>query len=99
MRLNASLLALALLLPVAPLSADVLKVPVSEQGQRGIAKPQRGQSMASVESRFGAPLEKIGPVGKPAITRWIYADFIVVFEHSHVIHSVSKRKPSQKPAG
>lgn len=54
--------------------------------------PVRGMSMRQVESRFDAPQEKLPAVGKPPITRWVYPDYIVYFEHQYVIHSVLKRK-------
>ena len=49
--------------------------------------------MAQVESRFGAPMAKLDPRGgdstvHPVINRWEYPNFIVYFEHSHVIHAV-----------
>jgi hypothetical protein len=50
--------------------------------------PLRGMSMNTVESRFGAPREKLGPVGEPPITRWVYADYTVYFEGRYVIHTV-----------
>ncbi|MGE0079990.1 MAG: hypothetical protein AB7U81_01695 [Thiohalomonadaceae bacterium] len=53
--------------------------------------PLRGMSMQAVESRFGAPLEKLAPVGEPPITRWVYADYTVYFEGRYVIHTVPAR--------
>ncbi|MFK2875680.1 hypothetical protein [Rhodanobacter hydrolyticus] len=55
--------------------------------------PTRGMSMAQVEQRYGAPQRKLAPRGgdsskHPVINRWEYADFIVYFQGSHVIHSV-----------
>lgn len=55
------------------------------------ALPQRGMSMRTVESRFGAPLKKLAPVGEPPITRWVYADYTVYFEGPYVIHTVPAR--------
>ena len=55
-------------------------------------RPSRGMSEASVESRFGAPMAKVDPVGDPPISRWEYADFIVYFEYDRVIHSVGRRQ-------
>lgn len=83
---------LAALTLAAPLAeADVLKVPVSEQGNPQIARPQLGMSMDAVKRQFGEPLEEKPAVGNPPITRWIYAKFIVYFENSTVIHSVLKK--------
>ena len=63
------------------------------QQEKGLNLPQRGLSMAQVERTYGAPQRKLSPRGgdtskHPQINRWEYADFIVYFEHSHVIHSV-----------
>jgi hypothetical protein len=63
------------------------------QQEKGLNLPTRGMTMAQVEKRYGAPLRKLQPRGgdtrkHPVINRWEYANFIVYFEHSHVIHSV-----------
>jgi hypothetical protein len=54
-------------------------------------EPERGLDKSAVETRFGAPQRIEGPVGDPPITKWIYADFIVVFEYDHVVHTVNRR--------
>ena len=59
----------------------------------GANLPGRGMSMAQVEQRFGAPVEKLTPAGgdtqrHPTINRWRYAGYTVYFERSRVIHSV-----------
>jgi hypothetical protein len=41
-----------------------------------------------LEARFGAPANKVGPVGNPAITKWFYPNFVVVFENDKVLHAV-----------
>lgn len=53
--------------------------------------PARGMTMARVESAFGAPSNRAPAVGQPPITRWEYPGFVVYFEHSHVIHTVTVR--------
>ena len=63
------------------------------QEERSMNLPGRGMSMAQVEKRYGAPQRKLTPRGgdsshHPVINRWEYADFIVYFENSHVIHAV-----------
>ncbi|GLQ87180.1 hypothetical protein [Dyella flagellata] len=63
------------------------------QEEKTMHLPTRGMSMAQVEKQFGAPQRKLSPKGgdsarHPVINRWEYADFIVYFERSHVIHSV-----------
>jgi hypothetical protein len=50
--------------------------------------PQRGQTMATVESSFGEAEQQLGPVGDPPITRWVYPEFTVYFEGNRVIQSV-----------
>jgi hypothetical protein len=57
------------------------------------AAPGRGMSMAQVERRYGAPLEKLPSAGgdtarHPTINRWRYNGYTVYFERSRVIHSV-----------
>lgn len=53
--------------------------------------PPRGVTMEAVRSRLGAPRTRTAPVGDPPITRWIYDEFTVYFEHDRVIHSVKHR--------
>ncbi|GAB4357438.1 MAG: hypothetical protein Kow006_25250 [Gammaproteobacteria bacterium] len=47
--------------------------------------------MEEVQARFGVPSAKLPPVGDPPITRWVYDDYTVYFEHQYVIHSVPNR--------
>lgn len=99
--LTLSLALAAGLLLQAPASADTLLVDrVKAETQ---AMPARGQSMAQVEARFGAPERKhaaiAGPGDRqhnPPITRWDYAGFSVYFEHSHVVDAVAaKASPNE----
>ena len=53
--------------------------------------PRRGMSMDKVQNELGRPLEMSPAVGKPPITTWTYADRVVFFEHSRVIHAVERR--------
>lgn len=60
---------------------------------RTVDAPGRGLSMAQVEQRFGAPLDKLPTVGggaprQPPINRWRYNGYTVYFERNRVIHSV-----------
>lgn len=66
--------------------ADTTRIPAPATTE--IALPERGMTMTSVETLFGAPLEKLPPVGEPPITRWVYKDYIVFFEYDRVLHSV-----------
>lgn len=54
--------------------------------------PGRGMTMEQVETRFGAPSEKIERVGVPPIARWNYGSFTVYFEDNIVLHAVTHRK-------
>ncbi|HTF84045.1 MAG TPA: hypothetical protein VL987_05635 [Cellvibrio sp.] len=74
-----------------PAFAETVRVPVGQQAD--IAKPRAGATKAAVEAQFGEPISKQGPVGEPPISSWEYADFVVYFEHDHVIHSVAKHRP------
>ncbi|HEY8681860.1 MAG TPA: hypothetical protein VIM06_01705 [Rhodanobacter sp.] len=63
------------------------------QQENGMNLPRRGMSMSQVEKTYGAPERKLSPRGgdtrkHPQINRWEYSNFIVYFEHSHVIHAV-----------
>ena len=74
---------------VAPVMAETLAI----NGEvtikpSGVETPQRGLTMTAVEARFGAPANKSGPVGNPAITKWFYPNFVVVFENDRVLHAV-----------
>lgn len=63
---------------------------------RALDLPTRGISMSQVESRYGAPLDRLDPRGGqksqwPVINRWVYPDFTVYFERSHVIDVVARK--------
>jgi hypothetical protein len=55
------------------------------------AHPLRGASKASVQSEWGEPRDRRGPVGEPPISRWDYDPFVVYFENDRVVHTVDKR--------
>lgn len=68
-------------------TADVLLIEkVHERMARDL--PDNGLTMSQVENRFGEPNERNQAVGDPPITRWIYDDYSVFFEHNLVIESV-----------
>ncbi len=73
--------------------AEVLTVPTYSvpNSSDGVLRPTRGMSMATVAQKFGTADQQSAAIGDPPITKWIYADFIVFFEHSHVIHAVIPR--------
>jgi len=70
-------------------------VPVNQQSQLDINKPQKGQSMQQIEAQFGPPVKEEDAVGEPPISRWQYAKFTVYFEYDKVIHAVAHR--TQEP--
>ena len=50
--------------------------------------PENGQSMASIESKYGRPAQRHQAVGDPPISRWDYGSYSVYFEHDLVLFSV-----------
>jgi len=89
---------IALLLAAGGTAAhgDVVQMPPAaaqaESAQAPMDIPVRGMTMQQVEARFGTPQKKIPAVGQPPISRWVYADYTVYFEHQYVIHTVLMRK-------
>jgi hypothetical protein len=51
-----------------------------------VARPAGGMSMDQVLQQYGEPQQRLGPVGEPPITHWVYGDTIVYFEHQVVPH-------------
>lgn len=83
-------LAAALLLGGACATAETVAVgDTIEVKPADVATPTRGMTMDQVVAKFGAPVTKVPPVGKPPISRWEYRGFVVYFESEHVIHSVA----------
>ena len=74
-------------------AADTLEMDGTAPGSDS-ARPSRGMTAVSVESKFGPPAAKEAAVGEPPISRWEYKDFVVFFEYDRVIHAVAKRKSS-----
>jgi hypothetical protein len=65
------------------------------------AMPVRGQTMAQVEAKYGAPTEKLDPRGGqkrqwPMINRWMYPSFTVYFEKSRVIDVVANKADAEE---
>lgn len=79
-------------------NADVIKVPVSQQGEseRRAELPKRGIHHDTLIEQWGEPLSRSGPVGTPPIYRMDYQDFFVVLEGKWVIRSVLKAKPVEE---
>jgi hypothetical protein len=80
----------------APLTiAEVVQIPIGQQSAElaQIKRPATGITKDRVAAQFGEPIAKKAPRGTPPISSWEYADFVVYFEHEHVIHSVLKHRP------
>jgi hypothetical protein len=71
--------------------ADELDVRSVGNVPEGVSSPAHGLSMDAVLQRYGEPQNRIPAVGQPPITRWVYPDFTVYYEHNLVIHSVIHR--------
>jgi hypothetical protein len=81
------------LLAATPALAETLDTATGNPAAGG-DHPNRGSSMATVESRYGAPTSRHAAVGKPPITRWDYPQFSVYFENDRVLHTVLVRSPA-----
>lgn len=89
--LAAIVLVAGMAMPAVGQAQNLLIQRVHEEKAMGL--PTHGMTMAQVERRYGAPQRKLQPRGggsrlHPVIYRWEYPQFIVYFEHTHVIHSV-----------
>lgn len=72
-----------------PIFAEDIRVPVGQQSQdSGVDVPKTGMTKAAVRTKFGDPLQESAAVGEPPISRWTYSEYVVYFEHDHVIRSV-----------
>ena len=91
----AALPLIALLAVAGTASAETLLIE-RVQHEPAASLPLRGQSMAQVEARFGAPAERMDPRGGqksqwPTINRWAYPEFTVYFEKTRVIDVVANK--------
>ncbi|MBF6024775.1 hypothetical protein [Lysobacter niastensis] len=81
-------------------SADTLLIErVQEENKAEM--PTRGQTMAEVEAKYGAPSEKLDPQGGqkrqwPTINRWVYPTFTVYFEKSRVVDVVANKASAEE---
>jgi len=96
MKQTLKILGLIAVLTAAPAAyADTLLIERAQE-KPAQAIPARGQSMAEVEARFGAPSERLDPRGGqkrqwPTINRWVYPAFTVYFEKQRVIDVVARQ--------
>jgi len=86
-------------LAAATATADVLKIPLSQQAAElaDLPRPVHGQTATAVEATWGQPLSRRGPVGEPPISAWEYDHFTVYFERDLVLHSVLRHTPVAMP--
>ena len=80
--------------------ADTLLIDRAKELPAG-SVPVHGQTTAQVESRFGAPQQKLEPRGGqkrqwPVIQRWVYPGFTVYFEKSRVIDVVINKASAEE---
>lgn len=89
-----TMLVLGIALPSLQAYAEQVRVPIMShpEARASMDLPRTGQSREAVKARFGSPQDTKGPTGEPPITQWLYDDFVVYFEHNHVIHTVVKPK-------
>ncbi|MDH3712593.1 MAG: hypothetical protein OET44_01955 [Gammaproteobacteria bacterium] len=87
------------LLVMASFGAQAETVSMPDARAAGAELPGRGLSMDVVEEQFGAPARVLDAVGEPPITRWVYPDFTVYFEHQFVIHPVVRTRHTGHPVG
>jgi hypothetical protein len=83
------LIALTCALISPSVSADALTIPGHVPSDTTQITPRRGIDMDSVLVEFGEPDQRIGPVGEPPISEWVYNGFRVYFEHQIVLHTVN----------
>ena len=88
MRSGIFIIALALALIAPSLGANTLAIPGHNDFGETQLMPSRGLSMDSVLVDFGEPDQRLGPVGEPAISEWVYGSFRVYFENQTVLHSI-----------
>ena len=72
----------------AAVAGDNLVIPGHVATAETQVMPRRGISMDDVLSTFGEPDNRVGPVGEPPITEWVYGSFRVYFENEIVLHSI-----------
>ena len=81
------------ILTSANAQADVLHIPVEQQGNVSIKMPAHGDQQAQVILQFGEPSLRHPSVGQPPISRWDYPGFSVYFEQNTVVNSVQAHQP------
>ncbi len=87
--------ALSLVLNMVPAlsQAETLQMPAATPKSYSVTLPGRGMAMTEVLEKFGEPQARQPEVGEPPITRWVYPNYVVIFEYQYVIHSLTTNKP------
>ncbi|QEY58312.1 phosphodiesterase [Pseudomonas sp. C27(2019)] len=80
-------------LSISHIQAEVLRIPISQQGASSLSMPAHGDKQAQVLQQFGEPRIRHQSVGQPPISRWDYPNFSVYFEYTTVINSVQIHQP------
>ena len=80
-------LAFMLILMFQAVNADVLLIEEVRQADR-MELPKNGQNKATVEAKFGTPVQKNPAVGDPPISSWKYDGYSVYFEYDLVLFTV-----------
>jgi len=88
MRSGIIIIALAWALLAPSVGANTLAIPGHTDFGDTQTMPRRGISMDSVLVDFGEPSQRLGPVGDPPISEWVYGSFRVYFENQTVLHSI-----------
>ena len=83
-------LLLLALLTAQPALAETLSTATGDPAAAA-ERPNRGSTMATVQSQFGEPTNRHAAVGDPPITRWDYPHFAVYFENDRVLHAVARQ--------
>ena len=81
------------LLAFYPSKAEVISIPLATAltPSNLITVPTQGMTEAQVLDTFGPAISIKPPVGQPAVSQWLFTEFIVYFESGKVLHSVLKR--------
>ena len=76
---------------VAAQTTPTQQGPAASEPMIAVIVPGNGMNMDQVMQRFGEPKERVGEIGDPPISRWVYENYTVYFEHDLVLHSVIHR--------
>ena len=79
-----------LMVPVAAVSLLSVNLCLADEDRMPVAveTPARGIDMERVQVQFGEPNDRYAAVGNPPLTRWVYGQFTVYYEHQYVLQTV-----------